>query len=776
MSRCLPLFTIALLFAASASAQFGPRTDVLTGETYWCLKAADLDNDGDNDLVFCGGGHGVYRLENLDGQGTFGPLETLALVSFSAAMPLDLADVEGDGDLDVVVHVSNGPQVLWLANDGSGNFSSVQPLVSAALPVGTNTLICADVMGSPLPEILLSGGDHVHWFMNNGGAFTMSDSVQHGLGNFLLQLVGVGDVDQDGDVDHVAKGQDAFYVGVNPGNGGAWTSVPLTGSAPSGYYYGVDLIDVEGDSDLDLVDAGFHVRWTENLVANGGSWLNGPDHVVAPFAPNEGAGWAAHLGCGPGASILWCHWGYTTPPYWSHYDDALGGFTAPVATNLRPAGDGRLFFGDLNGDGRLDVIITQDDTLSWHVNDLPATGGSAAMAPPLDTLCAWGFNGGYPLPDGLPAGGLWTGPYVYPAQPNLFWPAAFGQGAGTYPVAYGALDAQGCIASAFASVEVINEPTVEVTAMDPQCPDAVLQLIGAPAGGTWSAPADTQGRVYTDCALRPIFTDVVYTFTDVTGHPCPSDVPTTVYVLPCTPVFFGAVDPLCADAAPLAVPLAVPAGGVSYFLQGVDSSTFDGGPFVTGWFSPDQGPGLWPVVAAAVAPGECPFPDTLLVEVLSAPLVSFALALDTLTDCTAVLPLTEGQPSGGLYTIDGSTTSYTAFEAVVWGIGTHTVTYTVVDPNGCVGAVTDTLVVDCSTGIAGPMDPTARLWPNPADERLFLTYDGPPAPVELFDMMGRSVARWSATSSPMMVDVSHLPSGSYTLRMGSAAFHPVMIR
>lgn len=769
-------FVLAAILVGQGSAQFGPRVDVVTGETYRCLKAADLDIDGDNDLIFCGGGQGVYKLMNLDGQGNFGPLDTLALVHFSAAMPMDLADVDGDQDLDVVVHVSNGPQVLWMANDGAGNFTPVQPLVGSGVPTAINTLRCADVVGSPLPEVVLSGGDHVRWYINDGGVFTMADSVQHGAGNFQLVLVGLGDVDQDGDVDHVAKGQGAFHVGINPGTGGPWTSVPLSGLTPSGYFYGMDLIDADGDTDLDLIDASWQVRWMENLVADSGLWSHGPEVVVDPLAPNEGAGWSAQLGCGPGASILWCHWAYGEPPYWSHYDDALGGFTAPVVTDLRPAGDGRLFFGDLNGDAREDVIITHNDTLSWYVNALPATGGSTAVLPPLDTICAWGLNGGYPLPDGLPSGGLWTGEYMDGPQPNVFWPASYGQGAGSYPMSYGAIDAQGCIASAFDTILVINGPTMVCLDPDLECPGAELRFLGSPSGGAWNAPTDADGRLNTDCALRPIFTDVVYTFTDVTGHPCPSDVSMTVNVLPCTPVAIGAVGAFCVDAPPQPVQVAVPAFGVAYFLQGVDSSTYDGGAYVTGWLSGSQGPGIWPVVAAAVGQGECPSTDTVLVEVWPLPAVTFDLGVDTLTECNVPLVLDAGVPLGGIHTINGGDSTYTVFEVAEWGQGTHTVTYTYSDGNGCTASATDTLVVSCSTALPAPDREQLQVWPVPASDEIHVLFTGRPQRGELLDALGRAVLTWPRSAAPVRIDLSHVQHGTYVVRLEDGRTQRVLVQ
>jgi hypothetical protein len=106
-------------------------------------------------------------------------------------------------------------------------------------------------------------------------------------------------------------------------------------------------------------------------------------------------------------------------------------------------GDGRLYFGDLNGDGRKDLITFQQDTLSWYANNI----GGAVTTPTLPLLCAGDFP--YHLPDGIPAGGTWTGEFVVG---NVF-DAAFAPPS-TYTIVYTSLDSLGCSASASAEVVV----------------------------------------------------------------------------------------------------------------------------------------------------------------------------------------------------------------------------------------------------------------------------------------------------------------------------------
>jgi hypothetical protein len=69
---------------------------------------------------------------------------------------------------------------------------------------------------------------------------------------------------------------------------------------------------------------------------------------------------------------------------------------------------------------------------------------------------------------------------------------------------------------------------------------------------------------------------------------------------------------------------------------------------------------------------------------------------------------------------------------------------------------------------------TARVWPNPGSERLWVALQGldrsAPIQLELFDAMGR---RWqherhAATEAPIVLDLSHCPNGHYSLRIQHA--------
>jgi hypothetical protein len=83
---------------------------------------------------------------------------------------------------------------------------------------------------------------------------------------------------------------------------------------------------------------------------------------------------------------------------------------------------------------------------------------------------------------------------------------------------------------------------------------------------------------------------------------------------------------------------------------------------------------------------------TQTINVNALPAVSFDPVADVCVDAPA-FDLTQGSPATGTYSGPGITTS-PEFDPATAGVGTHTITYTYADGNGCVNTATQTIKVN----------------------------------------------------------------------------------
>jgi hypothetical protein len=136
------------------------------------LDAADLDGDGDRDLLYANGDAFEYAPPNsrpwqgiqwLENQGNLTFVLHRLLDMQGATSPV-AADLDGDNDLDVLVAVSNSdwddpaaPSLVWLENDGRMQFT---PHALAASPTHLLTLAVGDLDGDRRPDAV-SGGMHI---------------------------------------------------------------------------------------------------------------------------------------------------------------------------------------------------------------------------------------------------------------------------------------------------------------------------------------------------------------------------------------------------------------------------------------------------------------------------------------------------------------------------------------------------------------------------------------------------------------------------------------
>ncbi len=130
------------------------------------VYSADLDGDNDMDVITCSSmGDAVYWFENTDGLGTFSSEQT---IDNTVDRPLSVtaADLDNDGDMDVLSASFNDDQITWFENDGSGTFGSGQVISTVA--AGAVSVWTADVDGNGMVDVLSASynDNSINWYKN----------------------------------------------------------------------------------------------------------------------------------------------------------------------------------------------------------------------------------------------------------------------------------------------------------------------------------------------------------------------------------------------------------------------------------------------------------------------------------------------------------------------------------------------------------------------------------------------------------------------------------
>ena len=173
----------------------------------------DADNDGDKDMYVGSGGYEFGendqalqdRLYINDGKGNFVKKDKALPVMSTSTGCVKAADIDGDGDMDLFVggRVIPGkyplpPRSYLLINDGKGNFTDQTNAIAPALKnIGMVTdAVWMDVNNDHQPDLIIVG----EWmpikvFINNKGVFTERD-VPNSTG--LWQTLYSTDINGDG--------------------------------------------------------------------------------------------------------------------------------------------------------------------------------------------------------------------------------------------------------------------------------------------------------------------------------------------------------------------------------------------------------------------------------------------------------------------------------------------------------------------------------------------------------------------------------------------------
>jgi hypothetical protein len=311
--RWISVFSVALCAVELvAQVTFGPLTNYAapSGSSQATTISADLDHDGNPDLITIDDGLNAVLIRYGLGGGTFGAPEQIPV----GIHPTDVqvGDFNGDGNLDISVANYTSSTITILL--GSGRTFTPSTISTNSTPLA---LAVGYFSGSGHLDLAVSldnstqAGDYIQIYDGNGnGTFTPGNVIS----NFPCTQMIAADINKDGKTDIVCV-NDVSEIFLNAGNGTFTMAQTLTPPASGGLYVYGSLADINGDAapDLVLTDNGF---------------------------------------CGPGCGYI-----YALDTY---INDGTGHFT--LKQSFQPVGTPTYgTFADLNYDGKTDLAFVDQN-------------------------------------------------------------------------------------------------------------------------------------------------------------------------------------------------------------------------------------------------------------------------------------------------------------------------------------------------------------------------------------------------------------------------------
>jgi len=366
------------VFLGTPHAGFDPANTFSVGAGAVEISSADLNRDGNGDLVVTDGIRSVYVVLG-NGDGTFGSSTKVKL--HNDPIGIAIADLNGDSILDLAI-ANFGPETnsqgeaAILIGVGDGTFA---PPVFYPLTHNGIRLVATDVnhdgkadLAVAVTHFSITKNSLAVLLGNGDGTFQPVVTSVHGSGSDVV----AADFNADGNIDLALSGDGDLRIVLGKGDG---TFQPATIYSAGGSADSVSAADFNHDGVLDLLVGGDHT-----VIFLG----NGDGSFAAPVVYGAGYGFArigyfnrdqdpdVVVGAGSAIEVV--------------FGRANGTLGAPRSF---PGGNWGFDAGDFDRDGQNDIIDGSPLTFLRGIGDGTLAEGVPLEDVPAKRLIATDFNG-----------------------------------------------------------------------------------------------------------------------------------------------------------------------------------------------------------------------------------------------------------------------------------------------------------------------------------------------------------------------------------------------
>ena len=332
------------------------------------VHAADIDGDGDMDVLSASlKDDKIAWYENTDGTGTFGEQQVITDSAYGA-ISVYASDLDGDGDIDVLSASFNDDKIAWYENtDGTGTFGEQRIITDSAN--GAISVYASDLNGDGDIDVLSASGrdNKIAWYENTDGTGTFGEQ-QVITTVFGPMTIYASDLDGDKDMDvlSTSEGNIAWYKNIE-GSGEFGEQLVITTSVSG--LISVYTSDLDGDGDMDVLSASLRdnkIAWYEN-TDGAGSFSE--QKIITTDLIEAWSVYASDLNGDGDMDVLSASF-YDAKIAWYENIDGIGTFGTQQLITAKADGATSVYAADLDGDSDLDILSAScvDNKIAWYEN------------------------------------------------------------------------------------------------------------------------------------------------------------------------------------------------------------------------------------------------------------------------------------------------------------------------------------------------------------------------------------------------------------------------
>jgi hypothetical protein len=342
LSLTLPLLGVVGSQSPDHRGHFSEVT-IRVGKGPKWISVADLNHDGNPDLVVANADSGTVTVLLGNGKGQFHEPAGSPFVAGHLPNDIAIADMNGDGNPDLVIADHQSPFLTILLGDGKGGFHS-----APGSPVDVHShphphgVVVADFDGDGHPDVVTDswGTNQIELLLGDGKGGLQTPGKYFATGHRPYERLRSADFNRDGNPDIVTTNLDDGTLTILLGDGkGGFRNAPGSPFPAGAKPWQVAIDDVDGDGNADLLIIPY-----ERDIAD----------------PSQNA-----------LTIL--------------RDDGIGGFKPMADSPLRLEGchgPNSVTAGDLYGNGRQDVVVSCAESRNLLIFARDGNGHFAASSQP----------------------------------------------------------------------------------------------------------------------------------------------------------------------------------------------------------------------------------------------------------------------------------------------------------------------------------------------------------------------------------------------------------